>query len=150
MDGSSDRELEQAAIRLLATREHTRVELGRKLAGRAEDKVLLEQVLDGLEASHYLSDARFAEQYIESRSRKGYGPLRIRKELQEKGVSSENIAQWLDEYDVQWEGRMKTISARKFGQTPPADFKQRAKRARFLEYRGFHPEMIRSFLWDDG
>ncbi|OQX44617.1 MAG: hypothetical protein B0D85_06675, partial [Candidatus Sedimenticola endophacoides] len=75
--------LEQALMRLLAAREHTRAELRGKLASRCAEPQLLEQVIDELRERGLQSDGRFAEQYVSSRMRRGFGPLRIRRELQE-------------------------------------------------------------------
>lgn len=139
--------LEQAAARLLASREHSREELRRKLATRAGDTDQLEQVLDALESRGYLSDERFVEQYIGYRKRKGFGPLRIRKELVERGVDAALIDHWLDDLGDGWSSLLEETALRKFGAEAPADFKAQAKRARFLEYRGFSTESIRQFLW---
>ncbi|MET0025923.1 MAG: regulatory protein RecX [Sedimenticola sp.] len=149
MSTSDRQELEQAAVRLLASREHTRAELKRKLGSRADDPALLEQVLNGLETQRLQSDSRFVEQYIDSRKRKGYGPLRIRQELQQKGVGGELIEQWLDERDSEWMDLLGEAARRKYGSSPASDYKEKARRARFLEYRGFPTELIRDFLWAD-
>ncbi|MES9936121.1 MAG: regulatory protein RecX [Sedimenticola sp.] len=121
----------------------------RKLGSRADDPALLEQVLNGLETQRLQSDSRFVEQYIDSRKRKGYGPLRIRQELQQKGVGGELIEQWLDERDSEWMDLLGEAARRKHGSSPAADYKEKARRARFLEYRGFPTELIRDFLWAD-
>lgn len=140
-------ELEQAAIRLLASREHSKEELRRKLSSRVGATDELEQVLDALETRGYQSDERFVEQYIGYRKRKGFGPLRIRKELLERGVDTTLIDHWLDELADEWSSLLEETASRKFGSEAPADFKARAKRARFLEYRGFSTESIRQSLW---
>ena len=106
-------------------------------------------MLDSLAQQQLQSDERFAEQYIQSRRRKGYGPLRIRQELQQKGISGELIELWLDERDLLWLDLLKETARRKFGTTAPSDYRERAKRARFLEYRGFPSESIRKILWED-
>jgi len=146
---SEQAELEQAAIRLLAIREHSRAELRRKLQSRCETPALLEQVLDGLEQQDYLSDARFVEQYVSSRKLKGFGPVRISQELQERGVASTLIDAATDPGDSEWLNLIHQCCRRKFGDSSPTDFRERARRARFLEYRGFPCELIRSFLWSD-
>lgn len=146
---SEQAELEQAAIRLLAVREHSRVELRRKLHARYEAPALLEQVLDGLEQRGYLSDARFVEQYVSSRKRKGFGPVRIRQELQERGVADNLIDPATDPGEREWLELIKQCCRRKFGDSLPSEYRERAKRARFLEYRGFPGELIRELLWGD-
>ena len=143
------RSLEQAALRLLAGREHSRAELLRKLSPRTGEPALLEQVLDALERQGALSDARFVESYIDSRRRRGFGPRRIRRELGEKGVDRTLVGQLLDETDPDWDRALAEAARRKYGDRPPGDFRERARRARFLEYRGFAPERIRALLWGD-
>lgn len=142
-------ELEQAALRLLAGREHTRAELRRKLSRRSDDPELLERVLDRLEAQDALSDRRFVESYIDARRRRGFGPRRVRQELQEKGAARQLVQAWLDEADPAWDEALAEAARRKYGDRPAEDFNERAKRARFLEYRGFAPERIRALLWRD-
>ncbi len=148
-DLSEAAELKQAAIRLLAIREHSRMELRRKLQSRCEVPALLESVLDELELRGYLSDARFAEQYVNSRKQKGFGPVRIRQELQERGVDSSLIDLSTDPGESEWPTLMRQCCRRKFGDSMPGDFRERVRRARFLEYRGFPSELIRCFLWSD-
>lgn len=107
------------------------------------------QVLDALEAQGLLSDERFAENYVSYRQRKGYGPRRIQVELKERGISAELMEPWLDMNDPDWFDRMKKVAKRKFGGLPARDQKEQARRARFLEYRGFQQSQIRRFLWDE-
>lgn len=143
-------ELEQAAIRLLTNREHSRTELRRKLQARTEDTVLLDQVLDSLESNGYLSDERFTEQYVSYRKKKGFGPVRIRIELQERGISPDLVNTYADPGDDQWFEWLRECCRRKFGDALPDNFKAQAKCARFLEYRGFPSDLIRSYLRGGG
>jgi regulatory protein len=138
--------LRQAALRLLASREHSRAELLGKLKARSGADACLEPLLDALEAERCLSDRRYAEGYIESRRRKGYGPLRIHREL---GVDVNLIDELLDETDTAWNEHLQAVCRKKFGARAPADYRERAKRARFLEYRGFAVAQIRNLLWED-
>ena len=74
-----------AALRLLAVREHTQAELRSKLK-RAHTATDIEQALRLLIEQGQQSDERYTELYVELRRNKGYGPLRIGTELQDKGV----------------------------------------------------------------
>jgi regulatory protein len=139
--------VEQAALRLLACREHFRAELRRKLTCRTCNPALIEPVLDTLEARNALSDRRFVEGYIESRVGRGFGPLRIRAELLEKGLDSDLVSRCLDAQDFHWEALLRETAARKFGPGPAAGRHEQAVRARFLEYRGYYPAHIRRYLW---
>ncbi|MEA3303791.1 MAG: regulatory protein RecX [Pseudomonadota bacterium] len=142
-------EAEQGAIRLLAPREHSRLELRRKLLKRDHAAEVVEEVLQRLEAHGLLSDERFVEQYIAMRKRKGYGPVRIRKELRERGINDTLIHEWIDERDDEWRANMKQVVEKKFSILVNAEYKEQARLARFLEYRGFPNHMIRDYLFHD-
>jgi regulatory protein len=103
-------------------------------------------VLDGLTEQGLLSDARMAEAYVEERLRKGFGPLRVRRELRERGVSDALIDPHLDRTAGEWLAQMAEVHRRKFRAEPATDARDLARRARFLEYRGFPPELIGRFL----
>jgi regulatory protein len=143
-------EIEGRALRLLAGREHSRAELRRKLTGRGYPAELTDRVLAALEKRGLLSERRYAESYIASRQRRGYGPLRIRAELRERGIETAEIESRLDPGDEQWWGIMLEIAERRFGAEPPGDRREQGRRGRFLQQRGFPPAMIRRLLWGDG
>lgn len=141
------RALRAAAIRLLARREHGRVELARKLSvDFAAAAVLIERVLDQLAAEGLQSDTRFAEVFVASRVRRGQGPQRIRRELTERGIDIELIQHTLTRAEVDWCALALTVSAQKFGRKSAEDWPERARRARFLQYRGFGADEIQAIL----
>ena len=142
-------EAEQAAVRLLAPREHSQLELRRKLLKRDHAPDIIEEVLQRLEGHGLLSDERFVEQYIAMRKRKGYGPVRIRQELRERGINDTMIHEWMDERDDEWRVIMKQVVEKKFSVLVTAEYKEQARLARFLEYRGFPNYMIRDYLFQD-
>ncbi|HID44745.1 MAG TPA: regulatory protein RecX [Chromatiaceae bacterium] len=133
-------------MHLLSLREHSRFELERKLLRRHE-QAMVQQVLQNLAQQGLQSDERFAEQYVYSRRNKGYGPLRIRAELREKGVAEDLISIWLDDPEQDWYALMLATAEKKFGGQPPADRKEMAKRGRFLSSRGFPSWMINDYLF---
>ena len=100
------------AVRILAVRDHSEQELRRKLAApimgkngpeeidaTAED---YERVIAWCHEHGYLDDSRFVARFIASRSRKGYGPARIRQELNQKGISREATEKAMRECDIDW------------------------------------------------
>ncbi|MEW8238607.1 MAG: regulatory protein RecX [Candidatus Thiodiazotropha taylori] len=141
-------EIETAAVRLLAAREHSQQELRRKLLSRHYDEALIEQVLDDLTSASLQSDGRFAESFVESRVRKGQGPLRIRMELRERGISQALIDEVLVPYEDEWQQLLGEVHDAKYGAIRAESNKELVKRARFLESRGFPSEMIRRLLLD--
>jgi regulatory protein len=134
-------ELRARALRLLARREHSRAELERKLGPHAGTPEAIELLLIELEKRKQLSDERYAEERARSLSRK-YGAGRIRQDLKAKGVAQETIDGISSEGDLE---RARAILARKYRE-PAATREERAKRMRFLQSRGFSPEIIFSLL----
>ena len=110
----------------------------------AVDRVVTELDRDGS-----LSDQRFTDSYIYHRVQRGYGPLRIRQELLERGVSEEIISAAMEHGAIDWMACLAAVSAKKFGKSVPADFTERARQSRFLQYRGFTPDQIRRLFNQD-
>ena len=130
-------------------REHSAAELRRKLA-RNHSRELVDQVLERLARDGLQSDARYAEHYVASRVAKGYGPRRIERELQEKGVPGDLIHSFLDARQEDWSELMLKLARRKYGHGPAPDQKELARRGRFLEQRGFPHHLIRDYLYGAG
>jgi regulatory protein len=139
--------LKQRAVRLLARREHSRLELKRKLAPHTHDEAELDQVLEQLAARGLLSDARLAEQVAHSRKDKA-GLIKIAHELRAKGVSDEIAARVLAPLNDDQLATAKVVWEKKFG-IYPRDAAERAKQMRFLQGRGFSLDVIRRVLREE-
>ena len=134
-------ELRARALRLLARREHSRAELVRKLAPRAESSPVLEGILEVLAQKNQLSEERYAEARARQLARK-YGAAKIRQDLKAKGVDAQVIDRVSPEDDLE---RASAILKRKYRE-PATTREERARRARFLHSRGFSSDIIRSLL----
>jgi regulatory protein len=132
----------RVALGLLARREHSRAELSGKLGARDFDDDLVCTLLDELVDEGLLSDARFAEAYVHRRSEKGFGPVRIRHELHERGVEGDTIHTFLDDAAIAWDEIVGRERVKRFGGELPDDYRERARQARFLQQRGFTAEQI--------
>lgn len=136
--------LKGRALRYLSAREHSRLELARKLSRYAEEGDDIEQLLDWLEASKFLSESRFSESLVNRRAGR-FGNSRIMLELQSHGVDGDalqDIKHNLSQSEAQ---RARDVWQRKFG-TPPADAAERAKQMRFLLQRGFSHRAIQAAM----
>jgi regulatory protein len=155
-------DIRQRALRLLARREHTRLELARKLGARAtlsaEHHALVTEVLDQLEQEGLLHEDRFVSAYVNERFDKGFGPLRIRAELQTRGIGETLIDRHLklDDDDCfellcRADSHWLRINQRPLNDEPEAAASRRetARRARFLESRGFPTHLIARLLRQD-
>jgi regulatory protein len=129
--------LKARALRHLARREHSRAELSRKLAPHAESAEALLFLLDDLEKKKQLSDERYAEVRSHWMARK-YGAARIRQDLKAKGVAEDVVARVSAEGELE---RAKAILARKYCDAA-ATREEKARRARFLQSRGFSMDVI--------
>ena len=127
----------RSAANMLARREHSVFELTRKLQQRDIPPDVIAKVIAQLVADRLLSNERYAESYVRMRSNKGYGPVRIRMEMQERGVEEVLIEEYLDGAEVDWFELAREVRVRKFGEESPGEFEKRAKQMRFLQYRGF-------------
>lgn len=136
------------AMDLLARREHSRLELERKLAAKSFDEALIGEVLDELEHEGLLSAERFAQSFIEARYARGQGPRRIGRELAVRGI--ESTAALLDDERFDWDALARAARAKRFGPAEPASLEDKARQIRFLEYRGFsHDQIRRALEFDD-
>lgn len=144
-------ELRLAAMNLLARREHSALELRDKLQRRFGEQSpvaeRLDEALAGLARDNLQSDERFAEAFVTMRQRQGKGPMRIYQELRHKGVSDALIAAYLDPVDEDtWRELAREVLHKRFGSEPAETLRERAKQQRFLQYRGFSHEQIRSAM----
>jgi len=137
------------AMALLAQREHSARELERKLCDKGFSPALVAECIARLQQERLQSDVRYAESYVHMRTGKGYGPLRIRAELAERGVADEFIAPPLEEMTGQWAELAEQARRKRFGNRLPKDFQERARQARFLQYRGFATEHFRNVFSGD-
>jgi regulatory protein len=138
--------LRERALRLLARREHARIELSRKLAPHAESAEQLEALLDDLAARRLLSDERYVEMRLNARSAR-FGNARLAHELRMQGVAEELVSEALANGEDELT-RARQVWQRKFGEAP-ADAGERARQMRFLMSRGFSGETIRRVMRGD-
>ncbi len=141
-----------AAVGALSQRDYCRQELAARLTSQGYRPEAVESALADLIERRYLDDARYAQQYISYHADRGQGPLRIGRALLELGLSEGLIDAALDEYareHGEWGRLAREVRIRRFGLAAPGDWAQKTKQARFLQYRGFSTDHIRSALGQD-
>jgi len=141
-----DSKARSVALRLLARREHSRLELSLKLRQRQLEQSVIDQVLDDYERHGWLDDQRFADIYARQRVEQGYGPLRIQSELQQRGIH-DSPACVCAMTDDDWIRKAVAIRQKKFGLAPVNDkLDEKARQARFLGRRGFSGSQVECAL----
>jgi len=136
--------LRDRALGLLARREHSRAELGRKLAVHVGPEDDLEALLEDLHQRKLLSDERYAESRTHALSRK-FGAARIVRELRARGLDKGLAERASAPARVTEIERARAVWLRKF-KNPPGSRDERAKQMRFLQSRGFSFDAIRAVI----
>jgi regulatory protein len=137
-----------AAVALLARRDFCSSELAAKLSSQGFDEQAVRAAIEELHDRHYLDDARYARQFVTLHAERGHGPLRIRHHLHGLGMNEQEVESALDELG-DWAARARLQRARRFGPEAPKTWPEKARQARFLQYRGFSNDDIRSALGAD-
>ncbi|PPD20910.1 MAG: RecX family transcriptional regulator [Methylomonas sp.] len=127
---------------MLARREHSRRELFDKLALRGYERSEVEVVIDELVGQNWQSDERYTEIYVRDRIAKGYGPLRIAYELQQRGIEGVDLDAQADEQGG-WLNLALDAYQGKYDDAKALALSEWAKRSRFLQQRGFNGETIK-------
>jgi regulatory protein len=136
--------LKARAVAYLSRREHSRLELQRKLSAYSDDPTEIESVLDELQRTHWQSDQRYAQAYVH-RTAGRQGAQRILGALRQQGVPDEQLADLQDTLRETESQRARAVWQRKFSALP-LDARDYARQYRFLAGRGFSADAIRGVL----
>ncbi len=135
-----------SALGSLAMREHSCDELRTKLINKKHDPDLIDQLILDLLKDNLISDKRFAESYWRSRSNKGYGPARIVRELEQKGVAAKTINHAKAEANINFFDLIIQVYEKKYKGVAIQDYQEKAKRQGFLYRRGFDTDYIKTVI----
>ena len=133
--------LKGRALRLLSMREHSRVELERKLARFEEEEGTLAKALDELQVKGFINEARVIESVLHRRAGK-LGAARIKQELQSKGLDPQAVRDAVTGLQETENTRAQEVWRRKFG-AAPTDAKETMRQMRLLATRGFATDVSR-------
>ena len=117
-------------------REHSKLELFKKLQLKGYDDDVINSSISKLVEQNYQSDDRFAEDFIQMRFNQGKGPVKIALELKMRGINNFDLSTF------DWFQLAKEIRQKKFGDVSSLDYKETAKQKRFLQSRGFNLDQI--------
>jgi regulatory protein len=135
-------------VTFLARRDYACGELAGKLRERGYDASVVNALVAGLVARRLLDDARYAGHFVEYHRARGQGPVRIRRDLEAFAVDGALIDAALAAI-VDWSAVARDVRRRRFGAAAPTDWAEKGRQARFLQYRGFSNDHIRSALGPD-
>ncbi len=140
--------LKKRALYYLGKREYSRKELHEKITPFSESLELtrqqVNQILTELESKDWLSDRRYADQFIFSKKRK-FGLKKMEYELKMHGVNEIIIHNALNEIKSEEYNLAKNIWEKKFRKLPENP-EERLKQMRFLQSRGINSVLIHQIL----
>ena len=154
-DDSTLAEAREAALRLLARREHSAVELRTKLIGKGWPEHHVDQLIPALAEAGLQSDSRFAESFARQRAERFYGPRRIQAELAQRGIDSDLSQAAIEALEVDFVELAADFYRRKYGNdcdpsrpsgSASPDFRERAKRSQAMYRRGFESQHLRGLV----
>ena len=131
-----------AAVTLLSSRDFATRELHEKLTSRGFEADSVASVLAELTAERLLDDERYAHNFVSFHARRKHGPVRIAADLRSHGLAAELIEAALAS-GPDWHALARSTRVAKFGPKPPGSWAEKARQARFLQYRGFSSDHIR-------
>ena len=137
----------QRAFTYLAHKPRTEEEVRRKLRKQDLDRRVINEVIDRLYELDYLDDEQYAADYAHNRfSNKGYGPIRIERELIKRGIDRHLAERAVAEF-FEDESEIETAreQAKKKWHRVAGEQdirKQKRKLFGYLQRRGFTPDVI--------
>jgi len=139
----------QTAYRLLARSPRSRLEVERRLREKGYPEPIIQQVIQQLETFRYLDDKAFARQWARDRiNRRGWGPSRLRIELQRRGIAGEWIEEALRDLLIERdeESRAAELIERRLKGRSLRDPREYRRCSDFLFRRGYSPDAIQTVL----
>jgi regulatory protein len=135
--------LRETALNYLARREYSSHELAQKLQAKGYDSKEVADLVADLKAEKLLSNERFVEAYVNRRKAAGFGPQRIRMELQRYQLDDELIENCLSSNRHNWQQHLKKVWQKKFFRNGAVVENNQQKQMRFLMQRGFEAFSIK-------
>lgn len=132
---------------LLSRQAYSKAQIKEKLVKKEVSPDIITQVLEKLESYRFINDASFAEQYVQSRQKRK-GRMALKRELQQKGIEENVIAETLSELgdEAQQEIALELLK-KQLPRIQKEDSRKRYGKAyTFLARRGFTSEVIRGVL----
>lgn len=143
-------EARKKAMDYLARREYGRRELIDKLVSAGFEPAITARAVERLGEDGLQDDRRFVENFVQSRISQGKGPVRVHADLRQRGLDAGLVDEVLAEEGPDWFSLARQVRTKKFGGTPPGDFREKARQMRFLQYRGFEQAHIQAAVATNG
>lgn len=128
------------ALTLVAKREYNSHTLSTKLTQLGAPIDCIDTVLSDFIERRWIDETRYCELFIRAQLNKGHGLMRIKQEAQQKRIPSDVLNKELGTLEIDWFQLAREAYNRRFLNKPIADIKDKQKRIRYIQYRGFSME----------
>lgn len=135
--------LRNRALYWLGQREFSVKDFRTKLERVCEDEVMIENLLEDFIAKDWLNEQRYMASFVRQKISAGLGLYRIRQELNQHGIKQNQSELYFEELNFDWFEQALATYQKKYGIGECQDFKEKAKRYRYMQYRGFSPDQIK-------
>ncbi|WP_076919290.1 regulatory protein RecX [Pseudoalteromonas sp. SK18] len=143
MDDTLKQKLKNYVLWLLGRQEYSRRELTQKLQQREATDDFIENLLDWCEKHNFINEQRYCEGFVRKHIFKCHGLKRIQSEAMSKGINRALLETVVDELEIDWFELAQEAYNKKYSTTPAdLEYKEKAKRVRYLMYRGFSYDQI--------
>ena len=149
MTAGSQQEALKRALKFLGYRDRSEAELRTKLTQSGFPRKIIEPTLEKLRSLNLVNDENFARNFPLGRVEdRGYGPLRLERELRQKGIAKSIVSRILEEAFGKQEGkeRAKTLLEKRFRGKNLSDAKVLHRAVSFLRRRGYRDSVIAEIL----
>lgn len=134
--------LRNRALYWLSKRDYSIKDFRVKLDKVCELTDLKEELVEDFIQKDWLNEQRYMTSFVRSKISAGLGQRRIVMELQQHGIKTSEAELYLEQMEVDWFEQAQATYSRKYGEKPITDYKDKSKRYRFMQYRGFSSEQI--------
>lgn len=140
-------QLRAKALGWLGRQEYYQRKLRQKLQQHQASDEQIESIIAEFTSHNWLNEQRYCDGFVRSRLAKGQGIMRITADGRQKGLARDCLEQALDVAAVDWFELAKITYNKRFAakglNIDGSGDKEKAKRMRFMQYRGFDMEQIR-------
>lgn len=139
----NEKKLKNYVLWLLARQDYSRRDLTIKLQKKQASEAFIERLLDWCEAHNFINEQRYCEGFLRRHIAKLHGLKRIQSEAMAKGIDKALLTHAIEAADIDWFALAQEAYLKKYSNSgKELDQKEKAKRMRYLMYRGFNYEQI--------
>jgi regulatory protein len=140
--------LRSRALYWISRKEYSIKALYEKLEGICDDEIMVADLMEDFIQRDWVNNERFMASFTRLKMNSGLGQMRIKRELTQQGIKESDVNMYFEASEFDWFEQALNTYQKKYGDSPCEDYKERAKRFRFMQYRGFNSDQIKYAMQD--